>query len=156
MSRVDIRQDLFRRPSPDSVLLSGLAGFRLEACRLNRLRNHLCVVIFDEAHHVAAKVFLEIWNEIANNNDVNIQASLYSEMEGIIAENYDTRPVSGAINLFGGIIQKKRQDVSTFDEDTGTILSGFNKIFKYDERTLVSFPRNFPSTGSYEIISWQK
>lgn len=97
-----------------------------------------------------------ITDNAANNNDINIQASIYSEMEGLEAENYDSRPVSGALNLYGGVIQKKRKDVSTFDEDTGTLLSGFNKLYKYDDRMLMSSPRNFPNTGSYEIVSWQE
>ncbi len=97
-----------------------------------------------------------ITDNAANGDDVTIHASLYSEMEGLRAENYDSRDLSGDINLFGGIIQKKGKSVGSYDEYTETLEHGFNKKYKYDNRLLLQAPRHFPNTGSYEIISWQE
>jgi len=92
-----------------------------------------------------------------NRHDINIDASIYSEKEGFGAENHDGRSVDGNINLYGGIIQKKRQAVGTFSTDRWgrtTSVSGFNKRYKYDERLMFMAPPEFPATDSYQIVSW--
>ena len=101
---------------------------------------------------IVSKNNIVITDNIANHNDINIQASIYSESGGFGAENYSSRPPSGDINLLGGIIQNTRQAVGTFNG--GGIQSGFNKRYKYDERLLIASPPAFPGTGSYEIVSW--
>jgi hypothetical protein len=88
----------------------------------------------------------------ANHDDINIQASIYCENGGFGAENYDSRPVSGNINLLGGIIQHTRRAVGTFNSYGPA--SGFSKRYKYDERLMVASPPMFPGTGSFEIVSW--
>jgi hypothetical protein len=94
-----------------------------------------------------------ITDNTANRSDINIHASIYCEKGGFGAEKYDTRPVSGNINLLGGIIQNTRQAVGTFGSD-GKIKSGFAKRYKYDNRFLVASPPFFPGTGGFEIVSW--
>jgi hypothetical protein len=101
---------------------------------------------------IVAKNKVLITDNAANNNDINIHASIYSETEGFGAENYSSRPISGNINLLGGIIQNVRQAVGTFSG--GSITSGFAKRYMYDNRFLISSPPSFPGTGSYEIVSW--
>lgn len=93
-----------------------------------------------------------ITDNAANRNDINIHASVYVEDGGFGAENYDSRPVSGNINLLGGIIQAERLAVGTFNS-WGTA-SGFNKKYRYDDRLLRVSPPFFPGTGLYEIVSW--
>ena len=63
----------------------------------------------------------------ANNSDININASIYSEKAGFGAEYHDSRPVSGNINLVGGIIQNTRAEVSIFSGST--ITHGFAKRY---------------------------
>ena len=46
-----------------------------------------------------------------NNTSINIHASIYCEKVGFAAQDATTRPVSGNINLFGGIIHKTRGTV---------------------------------------------
>jgi hypothetical protein len=87
-----------------------------------------------------------------NYSNISIHASIYAEGEGFGAQNYDSRPVSGNINLLGGIIQNTRKAVGTFSG--GGIQSGFAKQYRYDERFLVASPPFFPGTGGYEIVSW--
>ncbi len=101
---------------------------------------------------IVAKNDIIITQNTANNNDININASMYSETKGFGAENYDTRPVSGNINLLGGIIQNTRAAVGTFSG--GVTNHGFNKRYKYDDRLMHSYPPAFPGTGKYEIVSW--
>ncbi len=93
-----------------------------------------------------------ITNNSANNHDININASIYCENGGFGAEDYSTRPVSGNINLLGGIIQNTRQAVGTFSGNN--VSSGFNKRYNYDKRLMTASPPSFPGTGSYEIVSW--
>ncbi len=89
----------------------------------------------------------------ANNNGINIHATIFAQKGGFGAENYATRPKSGSINLLGGISQFVRLPVGTFSYSYG-IISGFNKNYRYDNRMLFSSPPNFPNTGSFEIVSW--
>ena len=87
-----------------------------------------------------------------NNNSINIHGSIYSESAGFGAQNYDTRSVSGNINLLGGIIQNTRKAVGTFSGST--IDHGFAKRYRYDDRLMFSSPPAYPGTGSFEIVSW--
>jgi hypothetical protein len=93
-----------------------------------------------------------ITNNAVNNHDINIDASIYCAKGSFQAEDYDKRPVSGRINLLGGIIQFERGPVGTF---TGWgIKSGFYKTYRFDERFLTASPPGFPGTGMFEIVSW--
>jgi hypothetical protein len=93
-----------------------------------------------------------ITENTANNSNININASIYVQNGGFGAENYGGRPLSGNINLLGGIQQGVRQAVGTFIG--GTIKSGFSKQYRYDNRFLNVYPPLFPDTGGYEILSW--
>lgn len=88
----------------------------------------------------------------ANSNGINIDAAIYVEKGGFGAENYRKRGPSGTINLLGGISQRIRRPVGTFN--WRGVTSGFNKSYKYDNRLMFSFPPTFPNTGFYEIVSW--
>ena len=57
------------------------------------------------------------------------------------------------LHLMGGIIQGKRGPVGTF---SGTsLVSGYNKDYHYDPRMVDYPPPFFPTTGQYDIKSWQ-
>ena len=101
---------------------------------------------------IIAKNEIYVTNNSANNSSIDIHGSLYSESKGFGAENYDTRPVSGSINLLGGIVQNTRQAVGTFS--SGVINHGFSKRYRYDERLMFSSPPMYPGTGAFEIVSW--
>ncbi len=88
----------------------------------------------------------------ANNSSIEIQASVYCEKGGFGAQDYDSRPISGNINLLGGIIQKTRAAVGTFSGSS--INHGFAKRYKYDDRFMTASPPFFPGTGGFEIVSW--
>jgi hypothetical protein len=101
---------------------------------------------------IIAKNEVLITDNAANHSDINIDASIYSESAGFGADNYDSRPVSGNINLRGGIIHHTRQAVGTFNKYGPA--SGFAKRYRYDERLRIASPPGFPATGGFEIVSW--
>lgn len=94
-----------------------------------------------------------ITENAANNSDVNIHASIYSQNGGFGAENYNTRPVSGNINLLGGITQSTRRAVGTFSSSSG-VTAGFSKNYRYDERLRIASPPFYPATGTFQVVSW--
>jgi hypothetical protein len=60
----------------------------------------------------------------------------------------------GSLHLLGGVIQKKRGPVGTF---SGTsLVTGYNKDYKYDRRLADNPPPFFPTTGEYDLKSWQE
>ena len=97
-----------------------------------------------------------ITDNAANNIDIKIQASIYAQTGGFGSENYETRPEAGTIYLTGGITQNVRLPVGTFNNhgSKNTIVSGFQKSYKYDDRLMVASPPGFPDTGTFEIVSW--
>lgn len=101
---------------------------------------------------ICAENSVYITENAANNSSINIHGSIYCEKGGFGAQNYDTRPKSGNINLLGGIIQNTRKAVGTFG--TTGIKTGFAKRYKYDDRLMVASPPFFPGTGGFEIVSW--
>jgi len=88
-----------------------------------------------------------------NNASIDIQASIYCEKGSFAAQDATTRPVSGNINLLGGIIHKTRGTVGQGGSG-GTIVNGFAKRYKYDDRFMLASPPFFPGTGGFEIVSW--
>jgi hypothetical protein len=88
----------------------------------------------------------------ANNDNINIDASMFCRTGGLTAESYNTRPISGTITLHGGIQQYQREPVGTVSG--GSINHGFQKNYRYDKRLMTTLPPYYPKTGSYEIVSW--
>jgi len=86
-------------------------------------------------------------------NGVNIEASILSRTGGLTAQNYTSRPVSGMLTLLGGIQQYQRGGVGTLNNNGG-IATGFNKSYHYDDRLRVSSPPQYPTTGSFQVLSW--
>jgi len=59
------------------------------------------------------------------------------------------------LNVLGGIIQKRRGPVGTFNPYNNVQVSGYNKNYRYDGRMVDHPPPFFPSTGGYDVLSWQ-
>jgi hypothetical protein len=91
-------------------------------------------------------------NTANNTNGINIHASIYCQSGSFGAQNYDSRPVAGFINLLGGITQATRGAVGTLQ--SGVINHGFSKKYRYDDRLLISYPPAYPGCGSFEVVSW--
>jgi hypothetical protein len=97
-----------------------------------------------------------ITDNAANNSNVTIQAAIFCHKGGLTAQNYNSRPVAGKINLLGGVVQYQRGAVGTYSNSSGTptISSGFLKNYRYDDRFYVDAPPFYPWTGVYQIVTW--
>jgi len=87
-------------------------------------------------------------------NGFTIQASMLSRTSGFGAENYDSRPVAGQINMLGGIQQYQRQAVGQLGGTPQHVVNGFGKNYRYDNRLLINSPPFYPTTGTYEVLTW--
>ncbi len=70
-------------------------------------------------------------------------------------ENYDKKTPTGTLTVIGGIIQKARGAVGTFNSSTGQTQTGYMKDYRYDPRMADNPPPFYPTTGQYERLSWQ-
>ncbi|MCE5200003.1 MAG: hypothetical protein ABFD54_15390 [Armatimonadota bacterium] len=70
-------------------------------------------------------------------------------------ENYSSKKPIGTLTVLGGIIQKSRGPVGTFDPDTGKTTSGYAKNYSYDPRLAQTPPPFYPTTGQYDRLSWR-
>jgi hypothetical protein len=108
----------------------------------------------DDVLGLVAKNFINVTDNVANNNDVNIQAAILALTGSFRAENYNTRPVGGVLNLTGSVAQYHRGPVGTF-YGSGTIASGFSKRYRYDGRFNVMSPPKFPTIqNSLRLVDW--
>ncbi|MCX6376859.1 MAG: hypothetical protein NTU88_12650 [Armatimonadetes bacterium] len=69
--------------------------------------------------------------------------------------NYDTKQPTGTLTVLGGIIQKNRGPVGTFNSSTGQMTTGYAKNYSYDPRLASDPPPFYPTTGTYERLSWR-
>ncbi|HTY39171.1 MAG TPA: hypothetical protein VMH23_18785 [Bacteroidota bacterium] len=102
---------------------------------------------------LVAEDSIVITNNNNNSGNVTIQASIFSLNKGLGVEQYDNGDVRGRINLLGGVSQQQRAAVGTLGSN-GAVNSGFSKSYMYDNRLMVQSPPYYPTTGSYEILSW--
>jgi hypothetical protein len=94
-----------------------------------------------------------VTNNSKNASSITIQAALFSLNKGLGAEQYSNGVTRGRINLLGGISQYQRAAVGTLD-GSGNVNSGYSKSYSYDSRFMTQSPPFYPTTGSYEILSW--
>jgi hypothetical protein len=101
---------------------------------------------------------LVAWNDIwvvdnaANQDGCNIHASLMAVEGSFSAENYDQGSPRGILNLVGGVIQKQRGPVGTFNRYGVT--TGYQKKYVYDERLLTEAPPAFPVIDRPVLVAW--
>ena len=86
-------------------------------------------------------------------SDLTIQASIMALNKSFKAEDYNSGGARGNLNLLGGIVQQQRGAMGTFSG--GSIRSGFNKQYEYDERLLRMNPPSFPRESFFSIVHWQ-
>jgi len=107
----------------------------------------------DDLLGLVAKDYVYVTDNAANNSDVNIQAAMMSIERSFKAENYNTRPIGGVINLTGSVCQYHRGPVGTFSFGHG-IMTGFLKRYRFDPRFSFASPKNFPYLKSLRLVSW--
>jgi hypothetical protein len=108
----------------------------------------------DDLLGLVAENNIVIADKPETRGDLSIRASMFCRSGGLTAENYQNRPVEGAIHLIGGIQHNKRGPVGTFTGSPPHRVSGFLKDYQYDDRLMFDAPPYFPTTGNFEIVSW--
>ena len=87
------------------------------------------------------------------SKDLNVHASIMAIDKSFYVEDYwDT--VRGNLNLLGGIQQKRRGAVGTFNGNG--IASGFSKEYTYDERLQRTFPPAYPRENVFSRDYWRE
>jgi len=102
---------------------------------------------------------------IISEGDVIINSNAPSNLQihGVIMalnssfylDNY-TSGLKGDLIVRGGIIQKERGPVGTFNALSGQKISGYTKDYSYDSRMLISPPPFMPTTGDYLTLAWEE
>ncbi|MGA2775639.1 MAG: DUF4900 domain-containing protein [Candidatus Omnitrophota bacterium] len=87
--------------------------------------------------------------------NLEIDASIMALNTSFYLQNWASGSPKGTLTVFGGIIQKQRGPVGTFNGSTGTKISGYSKSYSYDKRLLDNPPPFVPTTGDYVTLSWE-
>ncbi|HRI47055.1 MAG: hypothetical protein KF721_03875 [Ignavibacteriaceae bacterium] len=88
----------------------------------------------------------------AARGNINIHASIYAQNEGLKIDRYGDYPTIKNMNIFGGIVANDLYPTAVYSGLNPT--KGYRFIHKYDKRFLSAAPPKFPTTGTYEVISW--
>jgi len=99
-----------------------------------------------------------MWNSTANLDvaDETVMAAIMALNTSWTVQNYDSGSPRGKLIVYGGIIQKQRGAVGTFNSSNGNIVTGYEKDYSYDPRLLDNPPPAFPTTGQVEKIAWNE
>lgn len=89
-------------------------------------------------------------------NDIEVDASIMALGNSFIVENWWQGPAKGTLAAYGGIIQRQRGPVGTFNPSTGQRASGYSKDYSYDPRLPTSPPPFYPRTGDYISLYWKE
>lgn len=92
----------------------------------------------------------------AGRGDININASIFSQKDGLVIEKYADYPTAYKMNLLGGVIGQKVQPTAKYKLINGKYVpvNGYSYVHKYDNRFLKVRPPYFPATKYYRVMSW--
>lgn len=91
--------------------------------------------------------------------DVYIDAAIFARAGDFGFEDYDGSTHyenMGTIYLYGSITNKERGAVGRFNAAANTIVTGYQKNYKYDDRFYFASPPAYPATNTFEVISWRE
>lgn len=88
------------------------------------------------------------------SSNLTIHASIMALDNAFTVENYNSGSPRGTLNILGGIIQRNRGPVGTFNS-YGTA-SGFSKNYIYDDRLKETIPPSFPRESIFTIVYWKE
>jgi hypothetical protein len=88
----------------------------------------------------------------ANQTSCNIHATMMALNQSFAVQNYDQGSPRGTLTIIGGVIQKQRGAVGT--SSGGSIRTGYQKKYVYDERFFTKAPPNYPVYSRNTIVSW--
>ncbi len=86
--------------------------------------------------------------------DETVMAAIMALDESFTVENYSSGSPRGNMVIYGGLIQKRRGPVGTFNPSTQQTVTGYSKDYSYDPRLMDNPPPAFPTTGEIDKISW--
>ncbi|MCP4547757.1 MAG: DUF4900 domain-containing protein [bacterium] len=92
----------------------------------------------------------------ADTADETIMAAIMALGTSFTVENYNSGSPRGDLVLYGGLIQKQRGPVGTFNPYSHQIVTGYSKAYSYDPRLMDNPPPAFPTTGQVDKISWEE
>ena len=82
-----------------------------------------------------------------------IQAAVYCQNGELTAESFWNLPLSGRVELFGGVCQKTAGSLGVFNPGHG-LWYGFYYTIRYDTRFSHDSPPFYPNAYKYELVSW--
>ncbi len=95
-------------------------------------------------------------NDNISGPDLEIDAAIMALNKSFMLNNWSTTSPKGTLTVYGGIIQKERGPVGTFNGYTGQKLSGYSKNYTHDPRFSANPPPFMPNTGDYDTLSWEE
>jgi Tfp pilus assembly protein PilX len=97
-----------------------------------------------------------MWNSTANLDtaDETVMAAIMALNTSWTVQSYNSGSPRGKLIVYGGIIQKQRGAVGTFNSSSGAIVTGYEKAYSYDARLMDNPPPAFPTTGQVEKVAW--
>lgn len=86
----------------------------------------------------------------------HIDAAIFSVAHTFTVQNYAVTGILGTLEVNGSIAQKFRGAVVQFDSRTGNVISGYSKLYLYDNRFRYTAPPKFlsPVTTAYGVTVW--
>jgi len=91
---------------------------------------------------------IRILTDPNRRQDIEVDAAIMTLNNSFTVDRYNMGRARGTLHVFGGIIQKNRGPVGTFNSRTGTIATGYAKDYQYDDKLINMPPPNFPTTGN--------
>ena len=88
--------------------------------------------------------------------DINIHASIFSQKDGLVIDNYSSYTKAYKMNLVGGVIGQQVQATATYVLINGKWVPkyGYSYVHKFDTRFTKVRPPFFPGTKYYRVVSW--
>ena len=91
----------------------------------------------------------------SSSSVLNIQGAVYCQNGELTAENFWSIPVSGRVDLYGGVTQVTAGSLGLSGGGPAlTMLNGFSYSIGNDPRFKTKQPPFFPYSDSYELVTW--
>jgi len=88
--------------------------------------------------------------------DLDIHASMYSQLDGLVIEDYASYPTANNMNIIGGVIGEKVRATAKYAWNGTQYVptNGYSYVHKFDERFNKTVPPFFPKTKYYKVVAW--
>lgn len=85
-----------------------------------------------------------------------VDGSIFSLTGEFNVQDHNKWAPRGTLTTFGAMMQYYRGAIGVINPGSGTLLSGYYKNFRYDERLATSPPKYFPAMGRYSLYAWRE